>query len=327
MSTNEVNEKNTKSEQLIKSEEIDNSLIINKKNLITEKISEFFMGFTDSLKIFSIFNIISKNRKISNNIKNCLLLNGLLFIGSMILYIYLIEPVIEFFINKLSLFGYFLLIGKYFYYVFWLIPVYLVCNIITSLWIDEIYYESLEIIEGGKGVVEGQDFVTTISNQIERLLIVICFIVYVSILNYFSFIPGVSLIKYMTLSILNSLYVFEYILLQKYIRNYKSILFFIESKIFYFLGFGFTLTIVINIIDSVTINSTIFLMLFPFYLITSIIVNNERFNKSVITENKGGLKQINLKFLFIIEIFHNLGWRLINCLFHLFKLRAYKNKI
>jgi len=322
MSTKEV-EENKKSDQVFKCKENNESLNFTQQNLFTKKFTEFCMGLTDSLKIFTIFNLISKNSKISNNIKNCLMLNGLLFIGSMILYLYLIEPVIEYFISNYFVFGYFLLIGKYFYYIFWLMPVYLVCNIITSFWIDEIYYESLEIIEGGKGVVEGQDFVTTISNQIERLLIVICFIVYISILNYFSFITGLNIIKYMTLSILNSLYVFEYILLQKYIRNYKSILSFIELKFFYFLGFGFLLTILINIINSVTINSTIFLILFPFFLITSIKVNNERFNNihADFPENKQGLTN-NLRFLLIIEILHNLGWQFINSVFNLVKLRA-----
>jgi hypothetical protein len=271
-------------------------------------ISDFFLGFLDSLKVFSTFSIILNNRSISNNIKNCMILNGLLFLGSMIFYVYFVDPLTNFVVQRLSFLGFLLVLGKYFYYCLWLIPVYLVCQVITSLWIDEIYYEGLEIIEKCKHVVEGQDFITNLSNQLERVLFVISFIIFLSFINFFIDIPGVIILKYLTLSILNSIYVFEYILLQKYIRNYKSIMNFIESKFFYFLGYGIILTVLINLINSVTINSSIFLMAFPFFLLSSIQVNKLRFNANSEIKNK------KLIFFFLINKFYELGLILLNCL-------------
>jgi hypothetical protein len=213
--------------------------------------------------------------------------------------------------------SYFLVIGKYFYYIFWLVPVYILCNIITSFWIDEIYQESLEMIEDNKNIkVEGQDFLTIISNQIERILIVMCFAIFISLINFFSFIPGVFILKYVALSILNSLYVFEYILLQKYIRNYNTIMYFIENKFFYFLGFGMILTVIINIIQSVTINSSIFLIAFPFFLITSVKVNSIRF------QEYKDIDKNNLIFFYLIEKFYKFGIFLLNCLTEKFRTRA-----
>ena len=110
---------------------------------------------------------------------------------------------------------------------------FLICNIVTSLWIDEIYIESLEIVEQSSNIkIEGQDIITVLANQLERLLIVVIMILQIQLFNFLDkYIPGMIFIKYMTMSILNSLYVFEYILLQKYIRDYKSIMNFIENKL------------------------------------------------------------------------------------------------
>lgn len=274
-------------------------------------VKEFLNGIFDSLKVFATFAIILESSKISSCLKNCMIFNGLLFIGSMIFYSYLINPIAEYIIYKFNFLGYFALMGKYLYYFFWLMPIFLVCQIITSFWIDEIYYESLKIIEKQNYVVEGQDFITNLSNQLERILFVISFMLFISIINFFSYIPGVTILKYLVICILNSVYVFEYILLQKYIRNYKSIMYFIESKIFYFLGYGILLTIIINLINSATINSSIFLMAFPFFLISSIQLNELRFKKS---------QEINsrkLRFFFFINKFYEGGLWIIHCTFKL----------
>ena len=154
--------------------------------------------------------------------------------------------------------------------------------------------------------MEGQDFITNLSNQLERVLFVISFIIFLSIINFFIDIPGVIILKYLTLCILNSVYVFEYILLQKYIRNYKSIMYFIESKFFYFLGYGILLTIIINLIDSVTTNSSIFLMAFPFFLLSSIQLNQIRF------KTNSEIKDKKLVFFFLINKFYELGLIILN---------------
>lgn len=279
------------------------------QNIILKNIQEFILGIWDSFQIFNIFSIITHSSKISNNIKNCLLLNSLLFICSIFCYDYIIDPIIIY-ILKLTPLGYFLLIGKYFYYIFWLIPTFITCNILTTFWTDEIYYESLEIIDNNKNInVEGQDLVTNVSNQIERLLIVVCFILHIQIFNL---IPGFIFLKYITMSILNSLYVFEFILLQKYIKNYKTILYFIENKFFYFLGFGILLTIIVNMINSATVQSAVYLMAFPFFLITSVKVNNIRFREEEI-------QMKNLRFLFFISKFYDLGIKGVNYIFNIFQ--------
>ena len=244
------------------------------------QIKEFFQGFYDSLKIFLIYDIIMVSDKLHKKLINCFMLNGLLFLGSIFIYNKIIFPIVLTLGEKL-LFSYLDEITTYMFYLLWLFPMFLICNIVTSLWIDEIYIESLEIVEQSSNIkIEGQDIITVLANQLERLLIVVIMILQIQLFNFLDkYIPGMIFIKYMTMSILNSLYVFEYILLQKYIRDYKSIMNFIENKFFYFFGFGILLTFMINYVDSFTTNSAIFLMAFPLFLVTSVKVNNVRFKE------------------------------------------------
>jgi len=263
-------------------------------SFIINSFVDFFHGLYDSLQIFAVFPIIYKSPKNTNNIFNCFIFNGLVFLGSMLIYFKLVEPII---ISSLSYYSLLSLLNviNYFYYIFWLIPLFIACNILTGFWIDEIYVESLTIIEGSCPVIEGQNFLTALSNNFQRILIVIGFILQNTLLNLIP-IPGIYILKWISLSILNSLYVFEYIILQKYVCDYKSILIFVESKFFYFLGYGCLLTVLLSLIQSVTINTIIFLMIYPFFLVASLKVNNYRF------KNITGLTKDNkIIFLFFIS--------------------------
>jgi etoposide-induced 2.4 mRNA len=305
--------------------------MINYKQKIKNWLNDFLTGIWDSFQILSVIGIISKNSKISNNILNCLLLNGFLFIGSMILYSYYIEPLVEYILQVVSPLGYVLMVAKYFYYIFWLIPLYLLCSIITSFWIDEIYYECLEKVnenenENDKQMteVEGRDIVTVVSNQIERLLIIICFVVCLSAINLLSnFIPFMFLLKFVTLSILNSLYVFEYIVMQKYIFDYKTITHFIENKFFYFFGFGMLLTFIVNQINSVTVSSSIFLMAFPFFLIESVLVNKIRFKDTLDTD----IKANKVVFFYPIIKLYDFGITSLHSVFRFLKNKKFGKKV
>jgi len=287
-------------------------------------LDDLLYGLGDSLQIFNIFTIIKSSERILINLRNCILLNGLIMISSNIFFFYFLEPFMNNCINSYSNFSYFISLGKYIYCIFWLIPIFLVCNILTAFWIDEIYYDSLEYVEKTKSInIEGLDLMTSIANQIQRQLIVLSYILSINLLNIFlnlfsSFSPILStlffIVKFFAMSVLNSLYVFEYILLQKYLKNFKNILYFIENKIFYFFGFGILLTILINFIDSVTISSALFLILFPFFLIASVKINNKRFS------NQREIKIGKLRFFSFIEFVHS---SLLNLIFRIFKLKSH----
>ena len=86
-------------------------------NSINCSINDLINGFLDSLQIFTIFDIVYNSEKILLNLRNCILLNGLILISSNIFFIYLLEPFFNY-VGNLTPFGYFSSMGKYFYIIF-----------------------------------------------------------------------------------------------------------------------------------------------------------------------------------------------------------------
>ena len=271
--------------------------------MLKSVFSEFFHGVVDSFQVFRIFDILNKSENLRMKLLYCFGLNGILFLGSILIYNTVINPLVNAFGVWISL-EHIEIFSLYFFYVTWIVPMFLICNIISTFWIDEIYNETLELVEETSCIkVEGQDLITALSNQLERLFIVVLMLVQIKVLSLSQNLVFVVL-KYCSMCILNSLYVFEYILLQKYIRNYKSIMRFIETKFFYFLGFGVLLTCIISYIDSFVYNSAIFLMAFPLLLIASIKVNDKSFqNIEIRNGNLYFFRLISLCYDHIIKMF------------------------
>lgn len=263
-----------------------------------QNLKDFAKGYLDSLKVLLTIPVIIQNSKILSNITNCILFNGFLFLGSAFLYTRFLAPV-ELETDSFS-FKAFTFSVKVLYYSLIIVPIFLACNILSAFWIDEIYFESLKIYEKASSFkIQGQSTMNLITNQVERLFIVLSFVIQNQII---SLIP-ISIISksllFFFLCILHSIYVFEYILLQKYIKDYISILFFVESQIYYFIGFGINFTIVIMYMDSFITSSAMFLLFFPLYLMASVNIAKSNFsNLKSIDESDSKSK---LYFLFVIK--------------------------
>lgn len=275
-----------------------------------EAIKSIIIGYLDSLRVLRSLKVIISNSIILNNIKLCLLFNGIIFLGSAFLYTKYLEPDHTYLDspNYFSIFFYYLL--RVFYYSFILIPIFIACNILSTLWIDEIYSETLIIEEKTNKIkVEGQDFLVSLANQLERLLIIISFVIQNMIINAlpipeFNFIIDFkikSILVFISLTILHSIYVFEYILLQKHIRDYTTILLLTEKRIFYFIGYGINLTLIVTYFNSFLWSSAIYLIFFPFFLISSVDIAKKRFNNI----NQKELDKEKIYFLGFISLLYN----------------------
>lgn len=296
-------------------------------------LSLLLQGYIDSFKVFKEVKLLISNNLIIRNLKNCLLFNGILLIGTIAFYSNILLPAIDnLYINELNqrkYIKYFILavMLKVIFYSFFLIPVFLACNILSSFWIDEIYLEVLKKKENTSNIkVKGQSFLNLIINQVERMFIVLSFVLQnhlFSLLKIFDYYLLDILYKsllFISLSILHSIYVFEYILLQKYIKDYVLILSFVETRFMYFLGFGINFTVVVFVcVNSFLYSTAVFLIIFPFYLIGSIEISKKRFvntnsNKNNVIINKNAdvyflaiiafiYKRIFIKSLYVIYNF------------------------
>jgi hypothetical protein len=265
-------------------------------------VFDFFLGIYDSLQIFNIHEIIL-SPKISNNLISCLLLNGFVSLGSALLYSKIIQPSVLFILESTGL-TFFLYIGAALYYILWLFPLFIICLLLTTFKTDEIYYDTYELVDKNKNEHVEVGGLTSLSNIVQRLIIVISFTIYIKLLGLIYWLKP---LQWATMSILNSLYVFEYILLQKKIKDFKKILNFMEDKLFYFLGFGMLLTFIVNNITNFA--TEIFLMAYPFFMIASVKVYSYRFNSNNNSNNSESTSVTTkrVRFLYIISKLYDLG--------------------
>jgi hypothetical protein len=260
--------------------------------MIKTNFIDFFLGIYDSLQIFNIYDIVS-SPKIYKNLVTCVQLNLFVCIGSLMIYKNLIEPIINYILSLTSL-GYFLYIIVLTFYIFYIL-LFIICQLLTTFQTDEIYYATLELVDENKDQRIEIDSLSSLSNILQRLLIVISFSVSLKILDL---VPLLKPLQWALMCVLNSLYVFEYILLQKYVKDYKRILNFIENRLFYFLGYGMLMTIMVTYVQEYTF--FIFLMAYPFFMIASVKVYNRRFR------NEDNIPT-QLRFLYFIEKFYEIG--------------------
>lgn len=275
-------------------------------------INDFLLGVKDSLYLFISLVYVFKNTsntKIITLLFYCLMINGAVVFGLFYIYNRIQFELIDNYIL--------LIVISILYYSIILIPLFLISNILSSIWIDEIYIETLIVYEKtSKIVISGRGILTNIQNQIERLLIIISFIIQNLLLNLIPFRIVSSILCFFSMTIFHSIYVFEYILLQKYIKDYISILYFIEKKIFYFSGFGFIFTIIIYYFsDSFITSSAMFLIIFPFYLIVSVDLSKRRFDEFTQIINQHEKEDRYFFFSFIKYIYSNVLLKVLKNIF------------
>ena len=264
---------------------------------VSNCLQEFLSGIFDSFKIIKCLKIFIENEVIFRNIVFCLVLNGVLYLGSIYFYNYFIS----FYVNILFewlLPGYNVVrVVNFFFYIFWLLPMYFVCNVLTSFWVDTIVSSTMEIYGFNKSRLPPKNIINTLSNLLQKHILLVSFFILLSTVSFISPFVGIFTTVIFT-CLVNSIYTFEYVLSKIHLKDYKDILYLLEERFFYFIGFGILLSILLNLINSAIINSTIFLMFFPFFLMTSIELENSRFNNLKIEKRP-------LKILFLVEKIYN----------------------
>jgi hypothetical protein len=234
-------------------------------------------GIYDSLQIFNIYKTI-KSSEVRNTLLFITFINGFIYMGFILCYLFILNPIITSVTNKIFIIGYFIELIINGFYKFWLLVIFLICNLITSYKLDTIYEKCTKHITGKETASKR----STLMYHLSRLFVVVSFKVYIIILNY---IPKTVYLHYIVLAVQNSFYVFQYIYLKKS-SDLKGIFYFVELNLSYFIGYGIMLSILLNLTDSITLQTGIFLLIFPYYMIASITVYHRRFEEKEMSSKK-----------------------------------------
>lgn len=222
-----------------------------------------FAGIKDSLKAWPhSITILYTSPKILKVFFKCLLLNGLIFLGSIWLFEKAIEPLAH------LAFSEFVLITQktlyMLYSVLWIYPVYILSFLLNSIWYQDIADFAYRIHHKAEKRQKIY-FTKVLSDEIFRSLLVGNYLIITS-LSYFIPIIG-PVLSFLQLCWIYSFYTFEYNWINQGWPLENHLLYF-EDRWAYFLGFGFPTSLLTFFVPQF-VGTGFFAIIFPLCIIMS----------------------------------------------------------
>lgn len=218
----------------------------------------------------------TRKQKPSNVVQNviqCALLNGGVFLLSVLLFEYGLLPGIDILFG--TTFGiesttmlvwtwikYFLLL---IYRTAWLIPLLLLSKVINTLWFQDIADSAYRFSRGRP--ISFPSISMYFADSIFSIMVQILFLIQATVSCFIPIFPLGCILYTIQMSLLHSLYSFEYKWFNMGWELHKR-LSFIEENWPYFIGFGLPLTILTQLSQSWVINGCVFSILFPLFIIS-----------------------------------------------------------
>lgn len=213
--------------------------------------------------------------KVIHNVFQCCLLNGGVFLLSVLLFEYILLPSIGTLINMM--FGsesfttkvvwfwveYFMLL---IYRTAWLVPLLLLTKIINALWFQDIADSVYRYSRGRPSPFTSVSML--FADSVFSVVVQCLFLIQATATNFIPFYPVGYILYVIQMSLLYSLYSFEYKWFNMGWELHKR-LSFIEENWPYFIGFGLPLTILTQLTESWIISGCIFSILFPFFIVSA----------------------------------------------------------
>ena len=222
-------------------------------------------GVIDALSLQRCLILLVKSEKIRVRLVQCLVLNGLIFLGSIFLFNHVLRHALGWALayilegDSVSAIQQWI---DWIYFFFWIAPVYMLCFVLNTLWYQDIASESLRIYPNAAPAVQTSASVTgTIVELVFRSLFNFFFLIYLALLSRIRWAYLVNM------AWLISYNAFEY----KWIHartTFGEKIFAFEKNWIYFLCFGAPLALLATRFPSVVENGFVSLI-FPFLLMTA----------------------------------------------------------
>jgi len=239
----------------------------------------FLQGSQDALKFHKTFLFFLSSTVIRRKSLQCFILNGVLFAGSVILYRFLLKPVVSSILPSITQADQIETAERAFglgFQIFWILPIYLISFTVNGLWYNQIadsafmlHYQTKKKPKGGGTV---RDFFRTVSEGVYRGILTVSYMVVMNIVQLIPYIG--NLFGFIFLSWLYCLYAFEF----KWNEEKWTVeqkLSYMEKHAVYFAGFGCPVA-AITVIFPKYINNGFFAMMFPLFLLLTTTTNPEQ---------------------------------------------------
>ncbi|XP_064395122.1 etoposide-induced protein 2.4 homolog [Halichondria panicea] len=251
---------------------------------VTGALQCILLGAKDSvLGIWPVFQLIKKNDKVRSQMLQCFLLNGVILWLSVLLFDYVLLPVIQIMANfvfsfvrgssdseDVSLLG---LVTWYMFTGLWVLPVFWISKPINSIWFQDIASAAFKG-SNQRSKTKKSESSSSLSQSISRLIADLLFSIVIELLFLIQamLVGLIPIVGYyasvLHMAVLYSLYSFEYKwMYQGWIVHQRIAL--IEKNWPYFVGFGLPLAVLTALPSSTVISACIFAVAFPFYIVSA----------------------------------------------------------
>lgn len=214
--------------------------------------------------------------KVLHRVLQCCLLNGGVFMLSILLFEYGILPGLNFCLSYLfsnsgtvaTIWGWMKPSLSLLFHSFWVAPLFLLSKIVNSLWFQDIADSAYKIRKGRPQLIPSIS--KLIADTLISLLIQILFLLQSNLVKYLPIpVPFACSVLYIVhMSLLCSLYAFEYKWFNMGWELHKRLTY-IETNWPFFIGFGLPLAILSELPNSLVISGCVFSVLFPLFILSA----------------------------------------------------------
>ncbi len=235
-------------------------------------LSSLRRGLLDSVAFHRCLVLLVKSSKMRIRLMQCLCLNGLLILGSIIFFNFVLSPLLALGFRITA--GYVGLSGEphevlklwaeWMYYALWITPIYLVSFILNTFWYRDIALEAMAVYPMGVGSRSSSTATTgsfpgQIADMLLRLIFNFVFLVYLALLVRWRWIYVINL------SFMISFNAFEYKLGH---MSFHQKVKYIEKHWLYFLNFSLWVSILVAQFPAMVENGLL-AVLFPLLLMSA----------------------------------------------------------
>ncbi|XP_065072595.1 etoposide-induced protein 2.4 homolog [Ochlerotatus camptorhynchus] len=214
--------------------------------------------------------------KVLHRVLQCCLLNGGVFMLSILMFEYGILPGLNFCLSYLfsnsgtvaTIWGWMKPSLSLLFHSFWVAPLFLLSKIVNSLWFQDIADSAYKFRKGRPQLIPSIS--KLIADTLISLLIQVLFLLQSTIVKYLPIpVPFACSILYIVhMSLLCSLYAFEYKWFNMGWELHKRLTY-IETNWPFFIGFGLPLAILSELPNSLVISGCVFSVLFPLFILSA----------------------------------------------------------
>ncbi|XP_050089044.1 etoposide-induced protein 2.4 [Anopheles aquasalis] len=214
--------------------------------------------------------------KVLKRVVQCSMLNGGIFMLSILFFEYAVLPGLHLFLWYLfrssttltTVWGWMQPSLSLLFNSFWVAPLFLLSKIVNSLWFQDIADSAYKFRKGRPQLIPSIS--KLIADTLISLLIQILFLLQSTLVKYLPVpVPFACSALYMVhMSLLCALYAFEYKWFNMGWELHKRLTY-IEQNWPYFLGFGLPLAVLSELPNSIVISGCVFSVLFPLFIISA----------------------------------------------------------